>query len=150
MKPEPEFDPEETKIIDGAGAVLGRLASKLASLTLDGEKVVVVNAEEVVVSGDRDDVVEKYRRKTEYGSDRGPKQPKRPDAILKRTVRGMVPYKKQRGRDAMQRLRVYVGVPEEYNGVEFEPVVSTVEDLGRAGYVELGDISEKIGANVTW
>lgn len=150
MKPEADWDPEETRIIDGSDAVLGRLASTAASLTLDGERVVVVNAEDVVVSGSRDDVVEKYRRKTEFRSDRGPKQPKRPDGLLRRTVRGMVPYKKQRGREAMERLRIYVGVPEEYRDAEFEEPDSTVNDIGRGGYVRLGEISERIGANVTW
>lgn len=150
MKPEADFDPDETRIIDGSGAVLGRLASTAASLTLDGECVVVVNAEDVVVSGDKDDVVEKYRRKTEFRSDRGPQQPKRPDGLLRRTVRGMVPYKKQRGRDAMDRLRIYVGVPQEYEDAELEPAESSVDNIGRGGYVRLGEISERIGANVTW
>lgn len=150
MKPEADWDPDEARIIDGDGAVLGRLASTAASLTLDGERVVVVNAEDVVVSGNRSDVVEKYRRKTEFRSDRGPKQPKRPDGLLRRTVRGMVPYKKQRGRDAMDNLRVYVGVPEEYGDVELEEAESSVDDIGRGDYVRLGEISEKIGANVTW
>lgn len=150
MKPEADWDPEETRIIDGEGAVLGRLASTIASQALDGERVVVVNAEDVVVSGSREDVVEKYRRKTEFRSDRGPQQPKRPDGLLRRTVRGMVPHKKQRGRDALDRVRIYVGVPREYEEVDLEEAESSVDDIGRGGYVRLGEISERIGANVTW
>jgi large subunit ribosomal protein L13 len=151
MKGEAEFDPDETTIIDGEGAVLGRLASTVASRSLDGETFAVVNAEKVVVSGERSGLVEKYREKVdEHGSDRGPKHPKRPDGIAKRAVRGMLPYKRQRGKDAFSRVRFYVGVPAGYEGEEFEEPEKVLDDIGKGGYVTLGEISEKIGANVTW
>jgi large subunit ribosomal protein L13 len=150
MKGEAEFDADEAKLVDGEGAVLGRLASTLASQSLDGEKIVVVNTENVVVSGEKSDVVEKYRGKVERSVDRGPFHPRRPEGVAKRAVRGMIPYKKQRGKDALSRIRFYVGVPAEYEDEEFEEPDDKVEDLGRGGYVTLGEISEKIGANVTW
>jgi len=151
MKGEAEFDAEETTLVDAEGAVLGRLASTLASRSLDGEQFAVVNAEKVVVSGEKSDVVEKYREKVdEHGSDRGPKHPKRPDGIAKRAVRGMLPYKRERGQEAFSRVRFYVGVPAEYEGEEFEEPESTVDDIGKGGYVTLGEVSEKIGANITW
>jgi len=150
MKGEAEYDAEEATLIDGEGAVLGRLASTVASRSLDSEKVVIVNAEDIVVSGEKDEVVQKYREKVEKGSDRGPYHPRRPDGIAKRAVRGMLPYKRQRGKDAFSRIRFYVGVPADYEDAEFETPDRTVEDIGKAGYVTLGEISEKIGANVTW
>jgi len=151
MKGEAEFDAEETTLIDAEGAVLGRLASTLASRSLDEERFAVVNAENIVVSGEKSDVAGKYREKVdEHGSDRGPKHPKRPDGIAKRAVRGMLPYKRQRGKDALSRVRFYVGVPAEYDGEEFEEPDRSVEDIGQGGYVTLGEVSEKIGANVTW
>ena len=151
MKGEAEFDAEETTLIDAEGAVLGRLASTLASRSLDGEQFAVVNAEKIVVSGAKTDVVEKYREKVdEHGSDRGPYHPKRPDGIAKRAVRGMLPYKRQRGKDAFSRVRFYVGVPAEYDDEEFEKPDKVVDDIGQGGYVTLGEVSEKIGANVTW
>lgn len=153
MKGEAEFDAddEETTLVDGEGAVLGRLASTVASRSLDGERFAVVNAQNIVVSGEKSDVVEKYRRKVdEHGSDRGPKHPKRPDGIAKRAVRGMLPYKRERGKEAFSRVRFYVGVPAEYDGEEFEEPDNVVDDIGKGGYVTLGEVSEKIGANVTW
>lgn len=150
MKGEAEYDVDEATLIDGEGAVLGRLASDVASRSLDGEKVVIVNAEDIVVSGEKDEVVQKYREKVEKGSDRGPYHPRRPDAIAKRSVRGMLPYKRQRGKDAYSSIRFYVGVPADYEDAEFETPDRTVEDIGKAGYVTLGEVSEKIGANVTW
>jgi large subunit ribosomal protein L13 len=150
MKGEAEFDAEEATLIDGEGAVLGRLASTLASESLDGEKIVVVNTENAVISGEKSDVVDDYRGKVERSVDRGPFHPRRPEGIAKRAVRGMLPYKKQRGKDALSRIRFYVDVPEEYADEEFEEPDKAVDDIGKGGYVTLGEISDKIGANVTW
>lgn len=150
MKGEAEFDAEEATLINGEGAVLGRLASTLASESLDGEKMVVVNTENAVISGEKSDVVDDYRGKVERSVDRGPFHPRRPEGIAKRAVRGMLPYKKQRGKDALSRIRFYVDVPEEYADEEFEEPDKAVDDIGKGGYVTLGEISDKIGANVTW
>jgi large subunit ribosomal protein L13 len=150
MKGEAEFDAEEATLIDGEGAVLGRLASTLASESLDGEKMVVVNTENAVISGEKSDVVDDYRGKVERSVDRGPFHPRRPEGIAKRAVRGMLPYKKQRGKDALSRIRFYVDVPEEYTDEDFEEPDKAVDDIGKGGYVTLGEISDKIGANVTW
>ncbi|MDY6779622.1 MAG: 50S ribosomal protein L13 [Halobacteria archaeon] len=150
MKPDADFEADECTVIDGSGAVLGRLASDVASRVLDGEKVAVVNAEEIVVSGEEDEVVEEYRQRDELGSDRGPYHPKRPDGIAKRSVRGMVPYKRERGKEALSNLRFYVGVPDEYDDADTEEFDATGDKLGRGGYVSLGEISQRIGANVTW
>ncbi len=150
MKGEAEFDAEEATLIDGEGAVLGRLASTLASESLDGEKMVVVNTENAVISGEKSDVVDDYRGKVERSVDRGPFHPRRPEGIAKRAVRGMLPYKKQRGKDALSRIRFYVDVPEEYADEDFEEPDKAVDDIGKGGYVTLGEISDKIGANVTW
>jgi large subunit ribosomal protein L13 len=150
MKAEAEFDGDEATLIDGEGAVLGRLASTLASESLDGEKIVIVNTENVVVSGEKSDVVDDYRGKVERSVDRGPFHPRRPEGIAKRAVRGMLPYKKQRGKDALSRVRFYVDVPDEYADEDFEEPDKAVDDIGKGGYVTLGEISEKIGANVTW
>ena len=151
MKGEAEFDADETTIIDAEGAVLGRLASTLASRSLDGEQFAVVNAENIVVSGEKSEVVDKYRKKVDdLRSDRGPKHPKRPDGIAKRAVRGMLPYKRERGKDAFSRVRFYIGVPAEYDDEEFEEPDKVVGDIGQGGYVTLGEVSEKIGANITW
>ena len=150
MKGEAEFDAEEATLINGEGAVLGRLASTLASESLDGEKIVVVNTENAVISGEKSDVVDDYRGKVERSVDRGPFHPRRPEGIAKRAVRGMLPYKKQRGKDALSRIRFYVDVPEEYADEDFEEPDKAVDDIGKGGYVTLGEISDKIGANVTW
>ena len=141
-----EFDAD--LVVDGRGAILGRVASQVAERALDGERIAVVNAEALVVTGDDDDVVAKYKKRTELGSDRGPYYPKRPDRIAKRAIRGMLPYKRQRGREAFERVRVYLGNPYDEDG-ETLPETS-LDRLSNIRFVELGEVSERIGANVTW
>lgn len=150
MKPDVDVDLDDALVLDGTDAVLGRLASTVASAALDGRPVVVTNAERIVVSGDPDEVAEDYRARDEEGSDRGPKYPKRPDGIAKRSVRGMLPMDKQRGRDAMRRIRFYVGEPEDLGDADAEEPDAVADDIGRGRHVSIGEVSERIGANVTW
>jgi len=135
-------------VVDGQGAILGRVASQVAERVLAGERVAVVNAEHLVVTGSERDVVGKFKKRTDLGSDRGPYYPKRPDRIAKRAIRGMIPYKRQRGREAFERVRVYVGNPYDEDG-EHLPDTS-LDRLSNIRFVELGEVSEKLGANVTW
>jgi large subunit ribosomal protein L13 len=77
----------------------------------------------------------------------GPYFPKRPDRILKRTVRGMLPYKRARGRDAMSRLKVYVGIPMELSNKEAVKIEeASMDRLSSNKYLRLGDVSKKLGA----
>lgn len=45
---------EKPIIIDGRGHMLGRLASTIAKELLGGQKVVVVRAEQITISGSRE------------------------------------------------------------------------------------------------
>ncbi|MBC7085970.1 MAG: 50S ribosomal protein L13 [Methanomethylovorans sp.] len=134
-------------IIDANGLILGRLASNVAKRLLAGEKIDIVNAEKVVISGSKLDTIAEYRQKIDIGSTEfGPHFPKRPDRILKRTVRGMVPYKRARGRDAMSRLKVHVGVPLELKDKEMTQIAeASMKRLSSNKYMRLGDLSTKIG-----
>ncbi|WP_159901310.1 50S ribosomal protein L13 [Salinirussus salinus] len=143
-----EFDAD--LVVDARDCILGRVASQVAERALDGERVAVVNAERAVITGSEDQLVEKYQGRREVGSDRGPAYPRRPDRIFKRSVRGMVPHKRPRGREAIENVRVYVGNPYE-DEVEAEVLEGTSLDrLSNIKFVPLGDISEALGANVTW
>jgi len=139
-------------VVDARDCILGRVASQVAEHALDGESVAVVNAERAVITGSEEDVTETYRTRRDLGSDRGPEYPKRPDRIFKRAIRGMVPYKKPRGREALENVRVYVGNPYD-GGEETDTVVlegTSLDRLSNIRFVSLGDVSESLGANVTW
>lgn len=138
----------EPTVIDATGLVLGRLAGQVAPRLLDGEEIRIVNAEEAIVSGKRRRVVDKYKTKRERGTPRtGPKFPRAPDKILKRTVRGMLPDQKPRGRDALKRLKVYISTPDDLAGVDAE-TVDAAHRPDIVSSVTLGEVSEALGYEV--
>lgn len=142
-----EFDAD--LVVDARDCILGRVASQVAEQALEGERIAVVNAEASVITGRENQLVEKYQKRREIGSDRGPAYPRRPDRIFKRSVRGMVPHKRPRGREAIENVRVYVGNP--YDDADPEILEGTSLDrLSNIKFVQLGDISDALGANVTW
>lgn len=109
---------KETLIIDGAGAVLGRLASTAAKQALLGKQVIIVNCEHVLITGARrNTIIAEWQQAARRGgfSLKGPNLPKRnPERMVKRTIRGMLSYKQQRGLQAWKRIRCYIGMPDEY------------------------------------
>ena len=115
-------------IIDATGLVAGRLASKIPKMLLKGEKVIVINIEKAVISGTRHRIINRFKRRLEWRTyynpeKRGPKIPRRADKIFKRMVRGMLPRKRKRGREALKRLKVYIGKPldlEDKKTIKFE------------------------------
>jgi len=130
-------------IINAEKAVAGRLASKIAKELLKGEKIIVINVEKAVVSGRSDNVVDRYLAKIHRGSPhKGPFYPKYPDRILRRMVRGMIPYKSDKGKTALKSLRVYIGNPENLKG---EKITRTSDNL-RTKYITLEEISKYLGA----
>ncbi|MFT4890682.1 MAG: large subunit ribosomal protein L13 [Halobacteriales archaeon] len=141
-----EFDADT--IVDARNCILGRVASSVAERALDGELIAVVNAEDAVITGREEDVLETYRARLEVGSDRGPAYPKRPDTIMKRSIRGMLPHKKPRGREAFENVRVYLGNPYDEDGEVLDG--TSLDRLSTIRFVQLGDVSEQLGANVTW
>ncbi|ACM57400.1 50S ribosomal protein L13 [Halorubrum lacusprofundi] len=139
-------------VVDARDCILGRVSSKVAQRVLDGETVAVVNAERAVITGNEEATMETYHTRAELGSDSGPYYPKRPDRIFKRAIRGMLPYKTEDGREALSNVRVYVGNPYERDE-DAETVVldgTSLDRLSNIKFTTLGDISESLGANVTW
>jgi LSU ribosomal protein L13P len=135
-------------VIDARDCILGRVASEVAQKTLDGQRVAVVNAENTVITGNPESTMETYRKRANIGSDSGPYYPKRPDKIFKRAIRGMLPYKEDHGREAFENVRVYLGNPYDEDGEVLEG--TSLDRLSNIKFISLGEISEKLGANVTW
>ncbi|AHZ23826.1 50S ribosomal protein L13 [Haloferax mediterranei ATCC 33500] len=100
-----EFDADV--VVNARNCIMGRVSSEVAQRVLAGETVAVVNAEDTVITGSEEDVMGKFRKRVEVGSDQGPYYPKRPDRIFKRAIRGMLPYKKPpRSRGTFERPRL--------------------------------------------
>ncbi|MDE1853022.1 MAG: 50S ribosomal protein L13 [Thaumarchaeota archaeon] len=142
---------EETVYVDATNQIAGRLSSKVAKLLITGKRVIVLNAEKALVSGSRTSVVTQWKEKLEISSRvnpiYGPIHPRRPDNILRRMIRGMVPRRKAKGPLAMKRLRVYIGVPAEFEASK----LTKFEDTGASRpipiYVTMGDLSKSLGWN---
>jgi len=137
-------------LVDATDAILGRLGSKIAKLLLLGERVVIINAEKAVITGDPYWIIEKYSEKfdihTRTNPRRGPFHYRRPDLFVKRTIRGMLPYKQPRGRKAYKRLRVYVGVPPEFRKlkpIRFEETLIT--NRKKSKWIYIGDLLKRLG-----
>jgi len=136
-------------VVDGAGHIAGRLASIVAKKLLEGERVVVVNTEKILISGSIDTIRREWEARLEITSATNPKHtpmhPRRPDRIFARMVRGMVPRKKPKGRLALKRLRTYIGVPEEYNNVEKVVFKEAMITKPAAYYVSLAEVAKLVG-----
>lgn len=110
-------------IFNAENAAAGRIASSAAKELLKGRAVHIVNAEKAIITGDRRYIIDHFKQKVERGDPyKGPFYPRAPERILKRMVRGMVPYKKPLGKQAFKHLRVYLSVPEELQGKEYRTI----------------------------
>lgn len=135
----------EKIFIDAANQIAGRLASKAAKEALKGKNVIIVNAEKAVISGNPKFVIKKYYEMVGRGDPyHGPFYPKIPDRLLKRIIRGMLPYRKQRGKEAFRRIRVYNSVPEELSKEKFHGF-GEAEKLPKK-HITLDRLSERLGA----
>jgi len=134
-------------VIDAEGAVLGRICTVVAKRLLKGEQIVVVNSEKAIVTGKKTMIKDLYKKEREVGTYRkGPFYPRMPDRILKRTVRGMIPYQEPHGRTAFKRLKCYIGVPKEFAGSTLEKIPIAAKHP--ADYMTLKEIAQSMGAKV--
>ena len=137
-------------IIDGEGLIMGRLASTVSKMLLNGEKITILNAEKILISGTKEWAYARYKQRVDRASisnprKMGPKYPRRPDDIFRRTVRGMIPYRKTSGREAFKGLKVFVGIPQEFEGAEiFKLEEAKPKNIIKS--IELGTISKLLGA----
>jgi large subunit ribosomal protein L13 len=109
------------KIIDGAGMVMGRLASYAAKEALKGEEIVILNCEQVIISGNRQMNLEHFqaRRRMAGSGFKGPIHRSPSYMIVKRAIRGMGPqYRTGRGRDAFKKIKCYNDTPKEFENAK--------------------------------
>ncbi len=138
-------------IYDAEDQILGRLASKIAKDLLSGEKVFVVNCEKAAISGNPKKTLEIYLQKIQRGDvKKGPFFPKTPEGIFRRTVRGMLPWKKPKGRKAFKNLKVFTGIPDELRGKEFKKLESANVKKLKCKFIYLSDLSTLLGAKKRW
>ena len=106
----------EEIIIDAEDSVMGRIATFAAKQALLGKKIIILNCEKAIVTGDRKMIEAEFREKSIRGgtAQKGPYFSRNPERIMKRVIRGMLPYKKQRGATAFENIKCFKGIPENY------------------------------------
>ena len=136
-------------VIDADGLVLGRMASSVAKRLLNGEHIDIVNAQNIVVSGNRIKLIDEWKEFMKVGGfGKGPTHYRRPSEIVRRTIRGMLPYRIPRGRDAYKRLKVYIGVPKELETSDKQSMPECHSSKLRHRYTTVGELAVSIGWNM--
>jgi large subunit ribosomal protein L13 len=133
-------------LVNAEGLIVGRMCSKVAKRLLNGEEVIILNAEKAVFSGKKKSKVLEGHIFLEVGApERGPFHYRRPDRYLRKVVRGMVPYKQPKGKNAYKRLKVYMGIPIELKDQQ----MITFEEASSANlkgpHFTLGELAKEIG-----
>ena len=139
------------KIYNGEGIILGRLASMAAKDVLLGEEVRIVNCEKVVISGKRENTQahEKQRRDRKGYPLKSAKFSRLPDRFVRRSVRGMLPWRQNRGREAFKRVLCHIGLPQEFASQEMIVLSKeTAQKLPTLKYTTVGEICRALGGKI--
>jgi large subunit ribosomal protein L13 len=136
-------------VIDAANCISGRICSHVSKLLLQGNRVTIVNAEKAMLSGHRYKTIQLYKEHLEINSVtnpiHGPFHPRRPDTILTKMVRGMIPKRKSSGIEAFKRLRVYIGIPESLKNSEMKYYDDSKITKPSSYYITVGEVAKEIG-----
>ena len=111
----------------------------------------VVNSEKIMISGRRNSIIGEYREFLKISSilhpKHGPFHPRRPDTIISRMIRGMLPRDKPSGKNALKRLRVYIGVPKDVKGLGKLQLEKIKIRKSTALYTSVGELGRNVGWN---
>ena len=139
------------KVYDATDQILGRMSTKIAKDLLKGKNVSVINCEKAVISGDPKVTEKHYLERRKRGSPiHGPFSPRTPDGIVRRTIRGMLPFHKPKGREAFRRLRVYIGIPDELKNEKFIKIKEFDVNKLKCKSITVGNLSVALGHKKRW
>ena len=118
---------------------------------LNGSRISIVNSEKIMISGKKKNIVNEYKEFLEIASilhpKHGPFHPRRPDTIISRMVRGMLPRDKPSGREALKRLRAYIGIPKELKSLERIQFEKAKIRKTSAVYTSMKELGKDVGWN---
>jgi large subunit ribosomal protein L13 len=136
-------------VVDATNCIAGRMCSHVSKLLLQGNRVTVVNVERAMLSGNRYKTINSYKEHLEINSVtnpiHGPFHPRRPDTIISKMVRGMIPKRKSDGIEAFKRLRVYMGVPEAMKGASMKSFDDSKITKPESYYISIAEVAKQIG-----
>jgi len=139
---------KQITIIDADGLILGRMATSVAKRILNGEEIVIINAEKAILSGKKRSKLKDAIEFLSVGQHRrGPFHYRRPDKVVRKSVRGMLPFKQPKGKQAYKRLKVYMGVPTNLKDQKMETLPNAQAKKLTCPYFTVGEFSKEIGWN---
>ena len=134
-------------IIDAKNSIVGRIATVAAKRALLGEDVKIINCSQACITGSRDNVLAKYKRKRAMGiPTKGPFYPKSANMIIRRIVRGMLPHRQEKGRTAFERIRCYNTVPEDLKEKAEKIEGADISKIPNLKYIRLDELQRLLGA----
>ena len=137
-------------IIDAKDTILGRLSTFAAKQALLGNQVNVINCEECIISGRKHAILDEYFRKSKRKAPtKAPYFYRSPEMLVKRTIRGMLPFKRSRGRVVYKNIKCYIGVPDSLKNEKAVRIEDSGHDkLHSADYIRIKDICRAFGAKI--
>jgi len=139
----------EDLVVDASSLVIGRLSSIVAKQLLQGKRVTIVNAEKALMTGSRQRAINDrllfLEVKGRISSRHTPRHFRRPDNYLRRSIRGMLPRRKPKGVAAFKRLRVFIGVPEQYKDAAASSFEEARFEAAGRKCITLGELCIAIG-----
>uniref|UniRef100_A0AAV1UC93 Ribosomal protein L13 n=1 Tax=Peronospora matthiolae TaxID=2874970 RepID=A0AAV1UC93_9STRA len=143
---------EKPIVVDCRGHLVGRLASLIAKELLQGQHVVAVRCEQLEISGShvRNKVkfLQFLNKRTATNPKKGPVHYRALSRMLWRTIRGMLPHKTARGAAALQRLKVFDGIPSPYDKQKRMVIPAALRVLrlkANRRYTVLGNLASEVG-----
>lgn len=133
-------------VIDATDYVFGRMATKVAKKALSGEEIHIINAEKFVLIGNPKSIIEKFTKRRQQVNKANPehaaKWPRVPHMLVKRMIRGMLPWKTKRGKEAYKRIIVYSGNPKKLTATN---AIESEKYDGVAKHITIAELCKALG-----
>jgi large subunit ribosomal protein L13 len=135
-------------VIDAQGAVVGRLGARVSKMLLAGKQVEIINPDKAVMLGSlsaaKDRFLSRRGQQNKRSPEESPKWPRSPHLLLRRMIRGMLPWSSQRGRDAYHRLKVSPKAAEGAAQPKGQAIAEASSE-GKHGMFTLGQLCKEVG-----
>ena len=130
-------------LFDAKDMVLGRLSSFVAKKALEGEEIKIINVEQAVFTGDPRVMAKKWKNRDDRGEPfHGPFMKKTPIGLVRRVLRGMLPPNQARGREALKRIKCFIGNKENKKGIELKKM--HIENAKTLKYMTVQELCKAI------
>ncbi len=128
---------------------MGRLATLVAKDALMGEEVHIINCEKVMISGRRENTIERQQDKRERVGYplKSQHHSRMPERVVRRAVRGMLPWHINRGKIAFKRVICHrSSAPDDVP--KQTPIVvkdASMHKLPNLNYITIGELCRAVG-----